>query len=336
MTSISTVLSNALALRRCGFRCHLTVGALAAPLLGILVESNAHAQGAEAARFIEVFRPQGIISAVLYIGLAILLIRGISAITERLGERFTERRLLAHQVNTLMRFSVYIVTFSLALGAVFRLDRQTMLAIGGTIAVSVGFALKDLAASVIAGITILFDRPFRVGDRVTFGNHYGEICSIGLRSVRLRTLDDSIVTIPNNRFLTEVVVSANAGELDMQVVIDFYVAPDTDISEAKRIVYEGVRTSSYVFLEKPVVVLVSDMILQGYVTTRLRAKAYVLDVRYEKHFETDVTERVKLGFASAGIAAPRRRNEHRGVASGDGNASAAKRRATSSMGGLNS
>lgn len=46
-----------------------------------------------------------------------------------------------------------------------------MLAAGGSIAVAVGLSLKDLAASVVAGLILLFDRPFQVGDRVTFWGH---------------------------------------------------------------------------------------------------------------------------------------------------------------------
>jgi small-conductance mechanosensitive channel len=259
----------------------------------------------DAAKFIEFFRPSGVIPATLFVLLAALLLWAIKRLADRLGKRFNERRLLLQQLSTMLRFSIYLVTFVAVLRSVFRLDRQTMLALTGTIAVSVGFALKDLAASVLAGITILFDRPFQVGDRVTFGNVYGEICSIGLRSVRLTTLDDSLVTIPNNKFLTDVVTSGNSGELTMQVVIDFYIAQNAELERAKRIVYEAVRTSRFVFLERPVVVLVSDMISQGYLVTQLRAKAYVLDVRYEKAFSSDVTERVKRAFISADIALPR-------------------------------
>ena len=66
----------------------------------------------------------------------------------------------------------------------------------GTLAVSIGFALKDLAASFIAGLTVMIDSPFQVGDRVTFEGNYGDIITIGLRSVRMRTLTDDIITIP--------------------------------------------------------------------------------------------------------------------------------------------
>jgi small-conductance mechanosensitive channel len=271
--------------------------------------ATAAAQDAKsAAKIIEFFRVGGIPMALLFIGIAIALLRVIHTLTRKLGERFTERRLLAQQIDTMLTFVIYIFAAILVVRSLFKLEKETMLALTGTIAVSVGFALKDLAASLLAGVTILFDRPFQVGDRVTFDKHYGEISAIGLRSVRLVTLDDSMVTIPNNKFLTEVVVSGNAGALDMQIVMDFYIAHDADLERAKRIVTEAVRTSRFVYLEKPVVVLVNEMIHQDYIVTRLRAKAYVLDVRYEKAFETDVTERVKKGFSAAKIQPPTRRS----------------------------
>ena len=47
----------------------------------------------------------------------------------------------------------------------------------------VGFATKDLVASLVAGLLVMFDRPFQVGDRVWFGGEYGDVLAIGLRSV---------------------------------------------------------------------------------------------------------------------------------------------------------
>jgi small-conductance mechanosensitive channel len=281
---------------------------MATLLCGVLTPAAAWAQDDAAlkgaARIFEVFRLSGLLPALLFVAVAVVCLRGINVITDRAGQRFADRRLLAQQVATVLRFSIYFTTFILVVRSVFRLDKQTMLALTGTLAVGVGFALKDLAASVLAGITILFDRPFHVGDRVSFGGYYGEITAIGLRSVRMTTLDDSVVTIPNNKFLTEVVVSGNAGALDMQVDMDFFISQEADVARAKRAVLEALRTSRFVFLEKPTVVLVKDMIHEGYLVTRLRAKAYVLDVRHEKAFETDVTERVKEALARMKIQPP--------------------------------
>ena len=122
-----------------------------------------------------------------------------------------------------------------------------MLAAGGSIAVALGLSLKDLVASVVAGLILLFDRPFQVGDRVTFDGNYGEIQSIGLRAVRMVTLDDNLVTIPNNRFITDVVSSGNAGALDMMIVTKFYLEIDADISAARTKLHDIIATSNYVY-----------------------------------------------------------------------------------------
>ena len=287
--------------KRCGAWALSTFSAS----LALLLPRLAAAQDAkEAAKFIEFFQVSGVLPAVVIIAAASFFLRFVRSATERFGERFADKRLLAQQVGTVLRFFTYIAAFVLVIRALFRLERETLLALTGTIAVALGFALKDLAASVLAGITIIFDRPFQVGDRVTFAGQYGEIITIGLRSVRMVTLDDSVVTIPNNKFLTDLVVSGNAGALDMQVVTDFFISPDAELAKAKRVVTEAVRTSRFVFLTKPVVVLVEDLIHGTYLCTRLRAKAYVLDVRFEKAFVSDVTERVKEGFAHMHIPGP--------------------------------
>ena len=169
---------------------------------------------------------------------------------------------------------------------------------------TLGFAFKDLAASVLAGITILLDKPFQVGDRVTFADFYGEITAIGLRSVSLVTLDDNLVTIPNNKFLTEAVSCGNAGALDMLVQNDFYIAYDQDVSSARRVVADAITTSRYTYLDKPWNVLVNQVVHHGYYAIRLRAKVYVLDIQYEKALETDVTVRVIEGFRELGIEPP--------------------------------
>ncbi len=243
--------------------------------------------------------------AALFVIIAIgIASRAIHSFTDQLGQRFTERRLLLQQAGTMIRFLVYFAGIGVAVALAFNLTREMWLAVGGTVAVALGFAFKDLAASVVAGLTILFDRPFQVGDRVTFEGHYGEITQIGLRSVRLVSLDDNLITIPNNRFLVEAVSSGNAGALDMLIQMDFHIGIDQDLSRAKEIVRDAITSSRYTYLGKPWSVLVNEVIEDGYFALRLRAKAYVLDVHYEKDFETDVTERIHGAFRDHAIGPP--------------------------------
>ena len=232
------------------------------------------------------------------------MIRFVRDLVERLSRQFANRRLLLNKVATILQFVVYVSTAAMCIMLSFRLDAGALAVIGGTVAVSVGFAVKDLVASFIAGIMIMVDRPFQVGDRIDFGGQYGDVTAIGLRSVRVQTLDDNTVTIPNNKFINDITSNANYGALDMQVKMDFLVGVDQDVATARSIVNEAAVTSRYVYLPKPVVVHVSQVIENDYVAVRLRLKSYVLDTKYEKAFETDVNLRVLAAFRERGIMPP--------------------------------
>ncbi len=244
-----------------------------------------------------------ITSAAVIVGVAVAM-RFLRDTVTSLSRRFPSRRLLLQQIATIAQFLIYIITGVAVVTLSFRLNDNLLALMGGTVAVSVGFAIKDVVASFIAGIMIMIDRPFQVGDRVSFGGQYGDITAIGLRSVRLQTLDDNTVTIPNNKFLNEITSNGNYGALDMQVVMDFFVGPDQNVRLARELVTEAAVSSRFIFLDKSVVVLINQVILDNHVAVRLRLKAYVLDTRYEKLFETDVNLRVVDAFMGEGIAPP--------------------------------
>ncbi|MCI0409393.1 MAG: mechanosensitive ion channel family protein [Acidobacteria bacterium] len=250
------------------------------------------------------FRPGGVPYALVILLVTFVAARLLTASLSRLGRRFPDKRLPINQAGSFLRFSIYLLGGAGAAASVLIMTQEMLLAVGGTLAVSIGFALKDLVASVVAGMIILVDKPFQVGDRVTFGEYYGEIRDIGLRSVRLVTLEGAQVTIPNNKFLTEVVTSRNSGAVEMMVQMDFFVALDHDVARAKRIVEEALTTSRYVNLKLRWVVNVSEVSEAEHFAARLRAKAYVLDVRFERAFETDVSERVIAKFRESGIYPP--------------------------------
>ncbi|MFK7988356.1 MAG: mechanosensitive ion channel family protein [Sandaracinaceae bacterium] len=253
---------------------------------------------------LQFFRPEGLIPALFVLILAWFLGRLLTSTFEQLGTRFTEYRLMLNQTKAIARLGLYLAALLAVVPLVFSLSDQAILALGGTAAVAIGIALRDLVASIIAGITILVDKPFQVGDRITYGDTYGEVVEIGLRTVRVVTLDDNLVTIPNSKFLTDVVASGNAGELDMLVQMDFFIGVDQDLPSAKRIVSEALASSRFTYLKKPWSIVISEVQQHDFVAVRLRAKVYVLDVHYEKALETDVTERVVEAFRSEGIGGP--------------------------------
>lgn len=271
----------------------------------LLVPKLAHAQDApDFGRIAEFIRWGGVAASIPVIFGAMFLIRIVENFGDKLSARFSNRRPTLQKVQTTVRFFIYVATIAVSASLSIRLDPTALTVIGGALAFAVGFALRDLVASFIAGITIMFDRPFQVGDRVSYGGEYGDIIKIGLRSVRMNTLDHNIITIPNNKVFTDVTSSGNYGALEMQVAMDFYIGVDQDAKLAAEIIREACLTSPYVFLEQPVPILAKQVILQDYVVFHLKARPYVFDCKYEKSFETDVHLRVLDAFRERSIQPP--------------------------------
>ncbi len=244
--------------------------------------------------------------ALLILGIAILgiLARGVNSLGENLERRLPSQRLLIAQIVTITSFFIYILGGVYLLYGVINPPKSLLLATSGTLAVAIGLSMKDLVASVVAGVILIFDRPFQVGDRVTFEGIYGEITTIGLRAVRLVTLDDSIVTIPNSKFVTDAVASGNFGALDMMIEVNFHVDLASNINLAKEILYETAVTSPYVFLKKPVALVLTELNFANRPAMQIRVKSYVLDVRFEKAFQSDLLIRGNEALVKAGVTRP--------------------------------
>lgn len=255
-------------------------------------------------RLAGLIRWTGVALSVPVVAGALIVLRIVDDIAERFAQRFANRRPTIQKVESAARFAVYVVTLAVCVSLSVRLDPTAITVIGGALAFAIGFAMRDLVAAFIAGITIMFDRPFQVGDRVEYAGQYGDIIKIGLRSVRMSTLDHNIITIPNNKILTDVTSSGNYGELEMQVPMDFYIGMDQDAKRAAEIIREACLTSPYVFLGRPVPILAKQVILHDYVAFHLKARPYVFDSKYEKPFETDVHFRVLEAFKAHGITPP--------------------------------
>ena len=212
-----------------------------------------------------------------------------------------EWRLRVKQFLPFLRMVVLTTAIVILMNLFLNLSQENILAVTGTVAVALGFAFKDLASSVIAGIVGLFESPYGVGDRIKIGENYGEVIGYGIRSVRIQTPDDNTVTIPHNKIWTEAISNANAGALEAQVVTKFYFAHDIDIETVKKILYRVAQTSKYTHLKLPIVVIMQEK-PWGSV---FKLKCYPLDARDEFIYQTDLITRAKQAFGKHQFAYPR-------------------------------
>ena len=231
-----------------------------------------------------------------------LILKLIDKLLNWLSERIAkEWRLGVKQFLPFVRMLILTIVIVFLMNLFLNLSKENILAVTGTVAVALGFAFKDFASSIIAGIVGLFESPYGVGDRIKIGDHYGEVVSYGLRSLRIQTPDDNTVTIPHNKIWTEAVSNANAGELEAQVVTKFYFAHDIDVKLVKKILYRVAQTSKYTHLRLPIVVVMQEKPWG----TVFKLKCYPLDARDEFIYQTDLITRAKQAFVKYELAYPR-------------------------------
>ena len=233
-----------------------------------------------------------IIWSLLIFAIAFIAIKYLSRILETIGEKWTNFRLLIKRIIPIFRISGWTIVIYIIISAIIAPPIETLIAVTASAGIAIGFASQDILKNIFGGIMILFDRPFQVGDKIQVGQHYGEVVQIGLRTVRVVTPDDSLVSIPNSEIVNQSVSNSNSGEFNCQVVAEFYLPANIDLVRLKKIAYRAAAVSRYIYLHKPIAVILKNEIHQGRSLLKLRLKAYVLDLRYEFAFASEMTELV--------------------------------------------
>lgn len=246
---------------------------------------------------------QTLITIVLIFSIAYILGRIITVLLSKLSDKLSQSgRVKVKLIIPVVKFVIYIVALYYISRQIFMIFGPELFLLTGLLGAAIGFGVKDLFADFVGGIVITFEKPYQIGDKITIGNNYGEVTDIGLRATKLVTPDDNAVTVPNSLIFNESVASGNSGASEMMVVIDLYIAGESDVEAAMRILREAVVSSKYVYISKKRPVSLLHKALPFYI--RLRAKAYVNDLRDEFKFESDVHTRTWIEFQKNGIKPP--------------------------------
>ncbi|NLO30929.1 MAG: mechanosensitive ion channel [Methanosarcina mazei] len=244
-----------------------------------------------------------LINMILVLSIAYILSTIISVILSKISEKMSRNgRIKAKMLIPVIKFVIYILAFYYISREIFIIFGPELFLLTGLLGAAIGFGVKYLFADFVGGIVITFEKPYQIGDKISIGEYYGEVTDIGLRATKLTTPDDDTVTAPNSLIFSEAVASANDGASEMMVVIDLYVESESDVKTAMEILRETVVSSRYVYISKNSPITLLHKALPFY--TRLRARAYVNDLRDEFKFESDVHTRAWMEFKNKGIRAP--------------------------------
>lgn len=209
-------------------------------------------------------------------------------------------------INKGIRFVV------VALGIVLALDRlglnvTPLMAGAGVMGLALSLAAKDTLSNLIAGVLLIIDRPFQVGDRIelwTAPNEtgtWGDVVEIGLRATKIRNPDNVLVVVPNNEIMQRDIVNYTMSGDDIRLRIPFSVAYESDIEQAKRLLLDLVRDVEGVKQDPAPVVIVRSF---GPSEVNLQLRVWILDARARRKIADDITETALKVFDKAGVEIP--------------------------------
>lgn len=243
------------------------------------------------------FSATKIIVTILILVITYVFLRILTLVLGIWAERNIKHRVTIKGLIPLVSVIAWTGSLIFILVAIFKPPMASILAFSATVGVAVGFAAQDLLKNIFGGIVIIFDKPFQIGDKVKIGNYYGEIVGIGLRSTRLVTSDDNLVSVPNLDVMNMPVANANSGEENCQVVTEIFLPLTCDMSKIRSFAIETAQVSKYIYLNKPIVVLFFQENIGHKIMLKVKVKAYVNDIRNEFAFMSEITEVLTREFA---------------------------------------
>ena len=217
------------------------------------------------------------------------------------SERSAKFRITIKGIIPIFRIVFWAIIIFAIIKGIYNPPFETVIAFAASVGIAVGLAAQDLLKNVFGGIALILDQPFKVGDKIDSGKYYGEVIEIGLRATRLVTADDSVVSVPNAELVNSSVSNANSGELNCQVVAEIYLPIDIDTFKVRQIATESAQVSRYIYLNKPITVLFFNEVKERRSYLKMRIKAYVMDIRYEFQFKSDMTEIVIRELLKEGL-----------------------------------
>ena len=170
----------------------------------------------------------------------------------------------------------------------------------GIAGIAIGFAAQDTVQNLIAGVTILLDRPFRVGDNIELMDTFGTVEEITLRTTRVRTLDNQMAILPNAKVIAEKILN-HSMHRGLRIVVPFGIAYKESPAEARQAVLAAVSGDARLHPDFEPSVVVTAL---GESSVDMELRVHLKDAAMEVPVRLELQERVFETLREAGIEIP--------------------------------
>lgn len=241
-----------------------------------------------------------LIFLVLITGFIILGVIARKALNRRILKRF---KVDEGTTYTLSRITQYVI---ITIGALISfqfvgIDLSGLAVIFGLLSVGIGFGLQNITSNFISGLIILFERPIKVGDRVTVNNIEGDVTEINIRSTKVRTVNNISIIVPNSEFVSKDVINYSHGDSTYRVDINVGVSYGSDLETVLKALQEVADESKNVLSTPKAQV---HLIEFGDSSWNMQLRAWIGDVKDHPHVRNELNKAIVRKFREYDVEIP--------------------------------
>lgn len=170
----------------------------------------------------------------------------------------------------------------------------------GIAGIAVGFAARDTLENFISGVTILIDRPFRIGDNIIIQGTFGTVKEITLRSTRLRTLNNEIMVMPNTQMINQQLLNHTMIS-PLRVEVPFGIAYKEYPQQAREIVIALAESDPRLHPDHAPQVAVTAL---NESSVDMALWLYLINPKLEVSIRLEYTEKIREALRQADIEIP--------------------------------
>ncbi|WP_435932779.1 mechanosensitive ion channel family protein [Moraxella bovoculi] len=208
-------------------------------------------------------------------------------------------------IEQLLKNMVLVIILVLTTASVlaqFGFDIVSLVAGLGIVGLAVGFAAQSTLANFIAGITILIEQSFQVGDWIRLGDKEGRVVKISLRATQILDRDNIIIIIPNATVASSEVVNLTSKKM-IRFDVKARIALEADIGQARSIIVKTLAKDEVVLKHPAPMATVAEVGESG-VYFIVRFWVAPLSVARIPIIKENINEKIKRALDEAGIKAP--------------------------------
>ncbi|HCW31957.1 MAG: mechanosensitive ion channel MscS [Candidatus Peregrinibacteria bacterium GW2011_GWE2_39_6] len=219
-------------------------------------------------------------------------------VVDKFSEKFTDED---QDVLVLIGRTTYAISLALGITIALKIAGIDVTAIVAAIGFGLGFAMQDLMTNFIAGILILMNRQFVIGDFIKVGSTLGKVVEIQSRATILKAIDGTRVIVPNSALFKNQVTSFTSNPFRRieitGVGVDYY----TDLAYTQKVIYAAILGHSHVLREPKPVVLVDTF---GDSSIDFKIRFWVESRANWMQIKSEVITAIKRHLDEAGIDMP--------------------------------